>query len=217
MLMFKHVAANAFNSIPASSQIVRVCCPSCRRNGTLEPTRIDDLSIDNGQSPALFGQRLCPNPDCRCHIFFVMKGRSLLVTYPPERIDFDATALPPPVINAFEEAITCHSAGAYTAAAIMVRKTLEEMCIDRGASGKNLKEKLTSLGSKIIVPKELIEGADELRLLGNDAAHIEAQAYTKVGADEVSVGIEFAKELLKACYQYTDLLARLRALKKPAT
>ena len=55
---------------------------------------------------------------------------------------------------------------------------------------------------------------DELRLLGNDAAHIEAKSYDKVSLEEVEVAIEFSKELLKALYQYSGLLSRLRALKK---
>jgi hypothetical protein len=36
-----------------------------------------------------------------------------------------------------------------------------------------------------------------------------------VGKEEVEVGIEFAKEVLKAVYQYSALLSKLRALKKP--
>jgi len=52
-------------------------------------------------------------------------------------------------------------------------------------------------------------------LLGNDAAHIESQEYTKVGKEEVEIGIELAKEVLKAVYQYAALLGRLRALKSP--
>jgi hypothetical protein len=35
-----------------------------------------------------------------------------------------------------------------------------------------------------------------------------------VGQEEVEIGIEFAKEVLKAVYQYAALLTRLRALKK---
>jgi hypothetical protein len=35
-----------------------------------------------------------------------------------------------------------------------------------------------------------------------------------VGKEEVEVGIEFAKEV-KAIYQYSALLSKLRALKKP--
>jgi len=61
----------------------------------------------------------------------------------------------------------------------------------------------------------LLEAADELRLLGNDAAHIEAKTYDAIEAEEVEVAIDLAKELLKSVYQYGSLVNRLRALKKP--
>ena len=98
----------------------------------------------------------------------------------------------------------------------MVRKTLEELCRDRKAVGANLKERIKSLGAVVVLPKDLLDGVDDLRLLGNDAAHIESQEYIKVGQEEAEVGIEFAKEVLKAVYQYSTLLNRLRALKKTA-
>jgi hypothetical protein len=66
----------------------------------------------------------------------------------------------------------------------------------------------------VVVPQELLDAADELRLLGNDAAHIEAKSYDAIGKDEASLAIELAKELLKAVYQYSSLVNRLRALKK---
>lgn len=96
----------------------------------------------------------------------------------------------------------------------MVRKTLEELCLERGATGPNLKERIKSLQTRVILPPELLEGLDDLRLLGNDAAHVESQEYNQIGKEEVEVGIEFAKEVLKAVYQYSALLQRLRALKK---
>jgi hypothetical protein len=67
------------------------------------------------------------------------------------------------------------------------------------------------------MPKELLDGLDDLRLLGNDAAHIEAKTYEQIGKNEVEVSLEFTKEVLKAVYQYSDLLKRLRDLKKPHT
>lgn len=66
------------------------------------------------------------------------------------------------------------------------------------------------------MPPELLAAADELRLLGNDAAHIEAKAYDAIGPEESELAIELAKELLKAVYQYSSLVSRLQALKKPA-
>jgi hypothetical protein len=162
------------------------------------------------------GVRRCPNPACYALLFVVADSdNKLLVSYPPERLDFDSTNLPASVTKSVEEAITCHANECYIAAAIMVRKTLEELCRDRNATGTNLKERIKALGTKVVLPTELLDGLDDLRLLGNDAAHIESQEFNAVGKEEVEIGIEFAKEVLKAVYQYSSLLSRLRSLKKP--
>lgn len=96
----------------------------------------------------------------------------------------------------------------------MVRRTLEELCDDKKATGENLKARVASLSAVAVIPSELLNAADELRILGNDAAHIEAKDYDQIGKVESELAIELAKELLKAVYQYTALLARLTALKK---
>jgi hypothetical protein len=165
----------------------------------------------------LVGVRRCPDPTCYAVVFFVWREGKLVDSYPAETIDFDATNIPPSVESAFEEAIKCHAQRCFVASAIMVRKTLEELCRDRNAAGADLKQRIRALGTKVVLPSELLEGLDDLRLLGNDAAHIESREYEKVGQEEVEVGIEFAKEVLKAVYQYSALLNRLRAMKKAAS
>ncbi len=196
--------------------VVRVRCPSCKRQGTFDGLpNIMDLVIQNISPPVTTGQRRCPNPECQALLFFALQNGKILVSYPPELLDFDPVNLPATVLAAFEESITCHANRCLTAAAIMVRKTLEELCLDRQATGSNLKERIRSLGAKVVLPQELLDGLDDLRLLGNDAAHIESQEFNKVGQEEVEIGIEFTKEVLKAVYQYSALLTRLRALKKP--
>jgi hypothetical protein len=67
----------------------------------------------------------------------------------------------------------------------------------------------------LVLPKELFEALDDLRLLGNDAAHVQAKTYDAIGSDEIEVAIALTKEVLKAVYQLEDLVSRLRALKKP--
>ena len=64
------------------------------------------------------------------------------------------------------------------------------------------------------MPQSLLSALDDLRLLGNDAAHIEAKTFDAIGEEELDVAIELTKEILKSVYQLDDLLARLRALKK---
>jgi hypothetical protein len=157
---------------------------------------------------------MCPNPPCRAHLFVVLQGGKLSISYPPERIDFDSTDVPGPIIESLEEAITCHANQCFVAAAIMVRKTLDLFCSAQKASAGNLRDRLRALGSQVVLPPDLLSGLDDLRLLGNDAAHIESQAYAKVSQEEIEVAIEFTKEVLKAIYQYAALPARLRGLKK---
>lgn len=210
----------------ASAGPLSIRCPACKQIGTFEPIGTDLLfgegePAPNASSPltTAVGHRRCPNPSCRAHLFVVVKNGKLQASYPPECIDFDATSVPKLIVASLEEAITCHASQCFVAAAIMVRKTLELLCSAQNASGPNLKERLKSLGSKVVLPPDLLSGLDDVRLLGNDAAHIESQAYVKVSQQEVDVAIEFTKEVLKAVYQYAALLARLRALKhsqKPA-
>src|SRR5690242_6393932 len=103
--------------------------------------------------------------------------------------------------------------GVFHRVAIMVRRTLEEICEDKSASGANLKAKISDLRAKIVLPQELLEAMDELRLLGNDAAHIEAKEYDQIGRAELEAAIAVTKEIMKAIYQYASLVGRLRALK----
>lgn len=195
--------------------VVKLRCPSCRQRGTFEQLNVNDGLISSATESLMVGIRRCPDTACNALVFFVVKGGLLLDSYPAETIDFDATNIPAAVQSAFEEAIKCHAQSCFVASAIMVRKTLEELCRERNAGGPNLKERIKALGTKVVLPQELLDGLDDLRLLGNDAAHIESQEYAKVGKEEVEVGIEFAKEVLKAVFQYSALLSKLRALKKP--
>ena len=214
------------STFSAPTTVVAIRCPACKQIGTFDPIFVDGTNRQNGMHDLrlmrggaiqlYFGQRWCPNPKCEAHIFFVYDApkQQIAISYPGERIDFDSTKIPQPIVAALEEAITCHANQCFVAAAIMVRKTLEELCADRGAKGPNLKERIKALGTNVVLPMDLLSGLDDLRLLGNDAAHIESQEYAKVDQEEVEVGIDVTKEVLKAVYQYSALVDRLKALKK---
>jgi Domain of unknown function (DUF4145) len=194
---------------------VRLRCPFCRHLGTLDQVTPNDCGTVGKDANIYFGIRRCPNLDCLALIFVIYNHSLIPITsYPAARLDFDATNIPAAVSKSMEEAVACHAAECFIASAIMVRKTLEELCLDRGATGANLKERIKALQAKILIPQELLDGADDLRLLGNDAAHIGSQEFNQVGKEEVEIGIEFAKEVLKAVYQYSALLQKLRSLKK---
>jgi hypothetical protein len=72
---------------------------------------------------------------------------------------------------------------------------------------------LASLKNTIVLPQLLFDAMNELKAIGNDAAHVEAKAYDNIGADEAEDSIELAKEIVKALYQLKGLITRLQARK----
>ena len=132
---------------------IAVRCPACGHNGTFESLPTHD--IYDKTTALTFGQRKCPNAKCSTHIFYIFKNTNgEVLTYPQETIGFDKDGIPPNVLSAFEESVKCHSNQCFIASAIMLRKTLEEVCADRNAKGDNLKKRLKDLGQKIFIPKE---------------------------------------------------------------
>jgi hypothetical protein len=174
------------------------------------PKAADVIDPSSSNAPWL-GHRMCPNPDCRAHVFVIHASRKLLASYPPQRIDFDPKNIPEAITASLNEAITCHAESCFTASAIMVRKTLEELCADQEVEGDDLYSRIESLQEKVLLPKQLMSGLQELRLLGNDAAHVEAKVFDDIGEEEVVLAIDVTKEILKGVYQVGDLVERLRA------
>jgi hypothetical protein len=162
--------------------------------------------------------RQCPDPDCRGIVLVVQQspGRVVLVL-PSQRLDFSADHLPATCREALTEAVACHAAGAYRAAAMMVRRLLEEICDDNNAPGTNLHQRLEALKALVVLPQALFDAMGELKALGNDAAHVEARAYDNIGREEAEDSIELAKEILKALCQLKGLVASLQARKGKTT
>ncbi len=187
-------------------------CPHCGHKGIFHQTVNHVLSKDG---KFRFGAVVCPGQECKSVSFIITNYEDKVIqVFPNVLIDFDKSNIPIRIIEVFEEALKAHSVGCFVASAIMIRKTLEVIAEDKNSKGKNLQERIADLGSKIMIPKELISAMDELRLFGNDAAHVEAKVFENIGKEEVEISIEFTKEILKAVYQYEDLLSKLRGLKK---
>lgn len=197
--------------------VLTLRCPACRHIGTFHPIKgASDVYLS--LSKIQMGDRVCPNPSCRAFVFAVMNSEGALIdSYPAERIDFDATDIPAGIVGALEEAITCHANRCYFAAAVMVRKSLEELCADRKAEGKNLEQRIRSLQGKVSLPAELFDGLHDLRLLGNDAAHFELKDFQAIGQEQTQIAIDVVKEILKRIYQTAALVSQLAKYKHPTS
>jgi hypothetical protein len=148
---------------PGAFTVVGLRCPACRRLGSFGGLgTINDLVMmvphqvqggDQGFLQTTLGIRICPNPKCQEIVFVNMEGEHV-IAYPAKRLDFEPTDIPQNIVASFEEAITGHANQCFRSAAIIVRRTLEEICDYRGATGKDLKVRLKSLGTKIVIPED---------------------------------------------------------------
>jgi len=156
---------------------IQVACPFCGGFGTFQV-----LSHELTTPPNFtISVQACPSTECKGLLVAVFKDSKLQKTYPGLGKPINTENVPERIKNAFREGVDCFANNCFVSAAIMIRKTLEEICIDKGATGGNLYKKIQDLSTKILIPKELIEAMHELRLLGNDAAHIEAETYNNIG------------------------------------
>lgn len=209
MQTFKVLRADGHEPITISGR-----CPHCRREVTFDAVGSDKWFNSHGNvSPGYAGVKVCANPSCRGLVLFVQQD-AVTQLFPPEPLDFDVTGIPARVASLVEEAVACHAVACYRASAIMIRRALEEICADLGATGKDLMTRIESMKAKVVLPQGMIDAMHVLRVFGNDAAHLEAKAYDEIGKEEVELAIAIAKEIVKGAYQLSHLLDRMRALKK---
>lgn len=128
--------------------------------------------------------------------------------FPPEV--GDGHRFPSPLTRSLREADACFRAKAYSATALMCRKTLEGLCAEHGIERGNLAQKLTALRDNEVIDKRLYEWADALRLSGNEAAH---DLDVQLKAEDARDLLEFTKAILEYIYTFRDKFAAFQERK----
>lgn len=207
----KVYATNPRGGTP-SPEPIALKCPYCNHFGTFEITEVHDYVPE---SKYRLGFRKCPNRNCKGVVIIIVANDNRLVEiYPYYPLQFDKTGLPESIVKSLEEASKCFATMCYSASAVMIRKSMEQLCDEHSAKGDNLKDRIKSLRTIVVLPEALLDGVDNLRLLGNDAVHVTAKVYEDIGKEEIYIAFEVACEILKAIYQYKDLISKLEKLKK---
>ena len=120
------------------------------------------------------------------------------------------SAVPKTIRAAFGEAIVCFKAKAYTASAIMCRKTLEGLCAEHKVEERNLSLSLKKLKETGVIEARLFEWAEELRTLGNEAAHDVSSTISRQDAADI---LEFTEALAEYVFTYRDKFERFKKRK----
>jgi hypothetical protein len=127
--------------------------------------------------------------------------------YPPAERRELGLAVPENIQNAFKEAVLCFKAKAYTASAIMCRKTLEGLCDAHGAKKGTLAKRLEKLQEEGIIESRLFEWAEALRNLGNEAAHEVDLQTSRQDCEDI---LEFTEALAQYVFTYRDKFEKFK-------
>jgi len=100
---------------------------------------------------------------------------------------------------AFDEACSCYRANAFTASAIMCRKTLEGVCSAHSISERNLAKSLKKMHEQQLIDDRLFEWSDLMRTAGNEAAHGVGLSVSQPDAKDI---LEFTNAIMDYLFSF---------------
>ncbi|MEU7888105.1 DUF4145 domain-containing protein [Microbispora bryophytorum] len=120
--------------------------------------------------------------------------------FPDQRGQDRSRAIPHELRREHQEAQLCFNANAYTATVVMVRRALEGVCADHNIRAKNLVSALEEMERQGLIEGRLLEWAQELRVLGNEAAHYTGRPVARQDAQDA---LDLAEALMDYLYVFT--------------
>lgn len=141
------------------------------------------------------------------------KWDTAFVLFPSTELRVNPNA-PREIQLAFEEACACYRAQAFTASAIMCRKTLEGICAAHGVTERSLSTSLRTMKDNKLIDERLFEWSDALRGMGNEAAHGVGLVVSQPDAKDT---IEFTNAIMDYMFSFKDRFEQFKKRRaKPA-
>lgn len=165
---------------------------------------------------------LCKCPQC-WSAFLVKQTReyqmeeivwgAFTILYPGNEFHINPV-IPEKLRNALTEAIKCYKAGAFTAATIMCRRAIEGFCVLKGVKEKTLDASIKKLKNEGLINEQLYEWANELRSVGNDAAH---DINKEFGPDDTKDILDFTIAIFDFTYSFKDKFDKFKQRRKDSS
>ena len=119
--------------------------------------------------------------------------------------------IPEKLRDSLKESVKCYRAHSFTATTIMCRRTIEGFCSLKGVNEKNLSKSIEKLRANGTINDQLFEWANELRLLGNEAAHNIGIEFSAVDSRDI---LDFTIAILDFTYSFKDKFDRFKERQK---
>lgn len=148
-------------------------CERCKADvaALIKSTHSDGAPDD--QPETLHHLATCPHCESVMLLWEINFGgydRFIERLHPPEELKLHIS-IPQEVVDSFNEARICFKAGAFSACALMSRKTIEALYKVLGINAKNLYAGIEELNKKGLIEPGMLSWGEILRKLGNTAAH----------------------------------------------
>lgn len=186
------------------AKVVAIACTSCDEKVTAsvrgsylnEEYEVEVLLLECQEchNASLHLSEFVPDPSTNSYRSSITRR---LWPNPPREL---SDAVPLDLRREYGQARICFEARAYTAAAVMVRRTLEGVCIENGIDDKPLVRGLQKMRSDGLIDEKLFEWAQALRVLGNEGAHYSKK---QVSQEDAQDALELAEALLDYLYVLT--------------
>lgn len=182
-------------------------CSKC--NITIEMKEIGSYEIEHDGYIGSQKFTLCKCPNCTNPLLTEEKVKYLAgetywgtpqILFPNDEFNINPV-IPEKLRKSLKESIQCLQANSFTATVIMCRRTVEGFCKTKGVNESNLAKAIDKLKSEEIINTQLYDWANELRLIGNEAAH---NIDTVFSAEDARESLEFTIAILDFTYSFKD-------------
>lgn len=133
--------------------------------------------------------------------------RSAMTLWPAARREI-SPKVPESLRLEHAEARACYDNRSYTAAVVMVRRTLEGVCANKGVKKMPLFKALEHLKENGLIEGRLLEWAQELRVLGNEGAHFTGH---RVSREDAQDALALAEALLDYLYVFNEQFVEFKS------
>lgn len=231
------IGANHQNSFKANIYEAKLTseCPDCGKHAVLNPIVLDvdkqsrtaicipDYYVFEHEHQPMMeyhrraALRHCSNCDQIVLVVFDLIGDNkprILQVFPPISEKMHTEGVSEMVIKLLNETLACYAAGCYRATCIMARRVIEEMCGEMGYTTGTLHQKLKQMADKGEIPQNIHAILNEVKLLGNDAAHVELRNFDDIQEEHAKSAVGIIKWILDHWFNESQTLSSLNALKK---
>lgn len=175
-----------------------IYCPKCRCHTNLIYRAGYERHITSDKY-LYYAVEECNN--CQQHFLTIrLKNQygQILKSYPEDLPKTVNSLISDSVKKDFEEALLCQSVGAYRGAAVLARRAVQLICLDKGAKkGEKLRKQIEELFDNNIITQDIKDWADEVRYIGNDAAHPNKEEVNEEDSEDI---LELLESLCDVLY-----------------